>query len=138
MTTRSTAAVLWITGLWLSSLVCPDPASAEEKDAGSLQIEHVTEGSGPSPAATSRVKVHYHGTFEDGRVFDSSVERGKPATFPLNRVIKCWTEGLQKMKVGGKAKLTCPPAIAYGARGRPPKIPPNTTLYFEVELLAIE
>jgi FKBP-type peptidyl-prolyl cis-trans isomerase FkpA len=84
------------------------------------------------------VRVHYHGTFPNGKVFDSSVERGKPASFPLNRVIPCWTEGLQQMQVGGKAKLVCPPSIAYGARGAPPRIPPNATLYFEVELLAIQ
>ena len=96
------------------------------------------EGSGPSPTATDVVRVHYHGTFPDGQVFDSSVERGEPARFPLNRVIACWTEGVQLMKVGGKAKLVCPPEIAYGARGAPPRIPPNATLHFEVELLAIE
>jgi len=94
-------------------------------------------GDGASPAATDTVEVHYHGTFADGRVFDSSVQRGQPARFPLNRVIKCWTEGLQLMKVGEKALLICPPDIAYGARGRPPKIPRNSTLHFEVELLAI-
>jgi FKBP-type peptidyl-prolyl cis-trans isomerase FkpA len=119
-------------------LACSEKTSVASPDAGGLEIVHITEGTGAAPTATSRVKVHYHGTFEDGRVFDSSVERGQPATFPLNRVIPCWTEGLQQMKVGGKAKLVCPPAIAYGAAGRPPKIPANTTLYFEVELLAIE
>ena len=81
------------------------------------------------------MKVHYHGTLRDGTVFDSSVERGEPATFPLNRVIPCWTEGVQKMKVGGKAKLVCPSNIAYGDRGAPPKIKPGATLVFEVELL---
>jgi len=106
--------------------------------SGELEITHITEGSGPSPSATDTVQVHYHGTFPDGRVFDSSVERGKPASFPLNRVIACWTEGVQKMKVGGKAKLVCPPALAYGERGAPPTIPPNATLIFEVELLAIQ
>jgi FKBP-type peptidyl-prolyl cis-trans isomerase FkpA len=109
-----------------------------ETGSGGLVIEHVKEGTGASPTATSRVKVHYHGTFEDGSVFDSSVQRGQPAVFPLNRVIKCWTEGLQKMKVGGKARLTCPPEIAYGAAGRPPKIPRNATLYFEVELIEVQ
>jgi FKBP-type peptidyl-prolyl cis-trans isomerase FkpA len=84
------------------------------------------------------VQVHYHGTFPDGRVFDSSVERGDPASFPLNRVIPCWTQGVQQMKVGGKAKLVCPPELAYGAAGAPPTIPPNATLVFEVELLAIQ
>jgi FKBP-type peptidyl-prolyl cis-trans isomerase FkpA/FKBP-type peptidyl-prolyl cis-trans isomerase FklB len=84
------------------------------------------------------VKVHYHGTLRDGTVFDSSVDRGSPATFPLNRVIKCWTEGVQKMKVGGKSKLICPSDIAYGDRGAPPKIKPGAPLIFEVELISIE
>lgn len=103
-----------------------------------LVITEVTAGSGPSPSATDRVRVHYHGTFPDGKVFDSSVERGQPAVFPLNRVIPCWTEGLQRMQVGGKANLVCPAAIAYGPRGAPPRIPANATLHFEVELLGIE
>ena len=95
-------------------------------------------GTGPSPTARDTVLVHYHGTFADGGVFDSSVERGQPARFPLNRVIPCWTQGVQQMKVGGKAKLVCPPDLAYGAAGAPPTIPPNATLVFEVELLAIQ
>ena len=115
------------------------PASVPDvAAAGGLQITPILEGSGPSPSATDVVKVHYHGTFSDGRVFDSSVQRGEPASFPLNRVIPCWTQGLQQMKVGGKAKLTCPPELAYGERGAPPSIPPNSTLTFEVELIAIE
>jgi FKBP-type peptidyl-prolyl cis-trans isomerase FkpA len=98
----------------------------------------VKEGTGPSPTATDVVKVHYRGTLTNGTEFDSSYKRGSPAEFPLNRVIKCWTEGVQKMKVGGKAQLTCPPAIAYGERGTPGgPIPPNATLNFEVELLGI-
>jgi FKBP-type peptidyl-prolyl cis-trans isomerase FkpA len=102
-----------------------------------LIYQSLTEGQGASPAATDTVKVHYRGTFPDGREFDSSYKRGQPAEFPLNRVIKCWTEGVQKMKVGGKAKLVCPPAIAYGERGAGP-IPPNSTLNFEIELLDIK
>jgi FKBP-type peptidyl-prolyl cis-trans isomerase FkpA len=118
----------------------PESAGAAPPAAagGGLEIVHLTTGSGPSPSASSVVKVHYHGTFPDGRVFDSSVERGAPATFPLNGVIPCWTEGVQQMKVGGKARLTCPPHLAYGERGAPPTIPPNSTLVFEVELLAIQ
>lgn len=103
-----------------------------------LQITHVKAGEGASPAPSDVVRVHYHGTFPDGSVFDSSVDRGEPARFPLNRVIPCWTQGLQQMKVGGKAELVCPPEVAYGASGAPPRIPPNATLHFEVELLAIE
>lgn len=106
-------------------------------DSG-LEITHLVEGTGASPERRDRVRVHYHGTFPDGKVFDSSVDRGRPAVFPLNRVIPCWTEGLALMKVGGKAKLVCPPEIAYGAAGFPPRIPANATLHFEVELLAIE
>ena len=111
------------------------PATVTTKSG--LQITTLREGTGESPTRRDRVSVHYHGTFENGEVFDSSVDRGKPAVFPLNRVIKCWTEGLQLMKVGGKAKLVCPPKIAYGKRGSPPTIPPDATLTFEVELLAI-
>lgn len=95
------------------------------------------DGSGVSPAATDKVTVQYRGTFADGSEFDSSYKRNAPATFPLNGVIPCWTEGVQRMKVGGKARLTCPAALAYGARGAGGLIPPNTPLQFEVELLSI-
>jgi FKBP-type peptidyl-prolyl cis-trans isomerase FkpA/FKBP-type peptidyl-prolyl cis-trans isomerase FklB len=94
-------------------------------------------GTGPSPKPTDKVKVHYHGTLTDGTVFDSSVQRGEPATFPVNGVIKCWTEGLQQLKVGGKARLVCPADTAYGDRGAPPRIKPGATLLFEVELLEV-
>jgi len=106
-----------------------------EKLPSGLVYKLVSEGTGESPKATDRVKVHYHGTLRDGKVFDSSVERKEPATFPLNGVIPCWTKGLQKMKVGGKAKLVCPPKVAYGERGQPPTIPPTPPLPSEVELL---
>jgi FKBP-type peptidyl-prolyl cis-trans isomerase FkpA/FKBP-type peptidyl-prolyl cis-trans isomerase FklB len=109
---------------------------AKKTESGAI-VTTIKEGTGPSPKATDNVKVHYHGTLQDGTVFDSSVQRGQPATFPLNGVIKCWTEGLQKMKVGGKAKLVCPSNIAYGDRGSPPVIRPGATLVFEVELLEI-
>ena len=116
-------------------------AAAAEKGAvvtpSGLVFLSLKDGSGASPAATDTVKVHYRGTFTDGREFDSSIKRGQPAEFPLNRVIPCWTEGVQKMKPGGKARLTCPSAIAYGERGAGGTIPPNSTLQFEVELLAI-
>jgi FKBP-type peptidyl-prolyl cis-trans isomerase FkpA len=110
----------------------PAPAAA----GSGLVYKSVKDGTGASPTATDVVRVHYKGTFPDGKEFDSSYKRGQPAEFPLNRVIKCWTEGVQKMKVGGKAQLVCPPAIAYGERGGGP-IPPNATLHFEVELLGI-
>jgi len=97
----------------------------------------VKVGEGASPKATDTVKVHYQGALTNGTVFDSSIQRGTPASFPLNQVVKCWTEGLQLMKVGGKAKLVCPSEIAYGDRGAPPTIPPGATLTFEVELLEI-
>jgi FKBP-type peptidyl-prolyl cis-trans isomerase FkpA len=102
-----------------------------------LVYRSLQDGQGPSPVATDKVRVHYRGTFPDGREFDSSYKRNKPIDFPLNAVIPCWTEGVQLMKVGGKAKLTCPAAIAYGARGAGGVIPPNATLQFEVELVAI-
>ncbi len=110
---------------------------ASRTDSGLVFIE-LQPGNGPSPNAEDKVKVHYTGTLIDGTVFDSSVQRGEPATFPLNGVIRCFSEGLQKMKVGGKAKLVCPSDLAYGDRGSPPKIKPGATLVFEVELLGIE
>ena len=102
-----------------------------------LVYQSLKEGTGASPAATDTVNVHYRGTLADGREFDSSHKRGQPAEFPLNRVIPCWTEGVQMMKPGGKARLTCPPAIAYGERGAGSVIPPNATLQFEIELLSV-
>jgi FKBP-type peptidyl-prolyl cis-trans isomerase FkpA len=102
-----------------------------------LVYRALKEGNGASPKASDTVKVHYRGTLPDGKEFDSSYKRGEPIEFPLNRVIPCWTEGVQRMKVGGKAKLTCPPQIAYGANGAGGVIPPNATLLFEVELLGI-
>jgi len=118
-----------------------EKAAAEKnakKTASGLIYQEVSPGTGEQPKPTDKVKVHYHGTLTDGTVFDSSRERGQPATFPLNGVIKCWTEGVGMMKVGGKAKLICPSDIAYGDRGAPPKIKPGATLVFEVELLEVE
>ena len=107
--------------------------------ASGLVYESLKDGTGAAPKASDTVRVHYRGTFPDsGKEFDSSIARGQPIEFPLTGVIPCWTEGVQKMKVGGKAKLTCPPAIAYGARGAGGVIPPNATLNFEVELLGIK
>ena len=117
-----------------------DKAAAEKgatKTASGLIITTIKPGNGATPKATDKVKVHYTGTLIDGTVFDSSVQRNEPATFQLNGVIPCWTEGVQHMKVGGKAKLVCPPSIAYGERGAPPKIKPGATLVFDVELLDI-
>jgi FKBP-type peptidyl-prolyl cis-trans isomerase FkpA len=105
--------------------------------ASGLVFRSLKEGAGPNPQAGDKVRVHYRGTFADGKEFDSSYARGQPAEFPLGRVIPCWTEGVQRIKVGGKAKLTCPPTIAYGERGAGGVIPPNATLQFEVELLGI-
>ena len=117
-----------------------DKASKEAgatKTASGIVIKHTKEGTGPSPTAADQVKVHYEGRLIDGKVFDSSVQRGEPATFPLTGVIGCWTEGVQTMKVGGKVQLVCPPSLAYGPRGQPPDIPPQATLVFDVELLEI-
>jgi FKBP-type peptidyl-prolyl cis-trans isomerase len=109
---------------------------AVKTESGAIVIP-VKPGTGATPAATDTVKVHYTGTLVDGKEFDSSEKRGEPAEFPLNGVIKCWTEALQKMKVGGEAKVVCPSAIAYGEQGRPPVIPGNAVLTFNVKLLDI-
>ena len=107
------------------------------KTASGAIVIPIKEGTGASPKETDKVKVHYTGTHTNGKVFDSSEQRGQPAEFPLNGVIKCWTEGLQKMKVGGEAKLVCPSDTAYGDQGRPPVIPGNAVLTFNVKLLEI-
>ncbi|MDG2330834.1 MAG: FKBP-type peptidyl-prolyl cis-trans isomerase [Flavobacteriales bacterium] len=106
--------------------------------ASGLQYEIITEGNGPKPGPTDKVKTHYHGTLLNGTVFDSSVERGTPLSFPVNRVIKGWTEALQLMRVGSKWKLYIPSHLAYGERGAGAKIKPNAALIFEVELIEIE
>jgi FKBP-type peptidyl-prolyl cis-trans isomerase FkpA len=142
----------WLRCMALASLTaCALPTAQAQTDAAAaakepgavvtasgLVYRSLKDGTGASPSATDTVKVHYRGTFLDGKEFDSSYKRGQPIEFPLNGVIKCWTEGVQKMKTGGKAKLTCPAAIAYGERGAGGGvIPPNATLQFEVELLDI-
>jgi FKBP-type peptidyl-prolyl cis-trans isomerase FkpA len=133
----ATSKLLFIAAACVASSAVFAQASAPAAGSG-LVYKSIKDGTGPSPVATDVVKVHYRGTLQDGKEFDSSIARGQPAEFPLNRVIKCWTEGVQKMKVGGKAQLTCPPGIAYGERGTPGgPIPPNATLNFEVELLGI-
>jgi len=110
---------------------------AVKADTGFI-YQSIKPGTGESPKATDTVKVHYTGSLIDGTVFDSSVQRGQPAEFPLNSVIPCWSQGLQKMKVGEKGKLICPSDLAYGDQGRAPKIPGGATLVFEVELLEIK
>ena len=113
-----------------------DNPTAKKLESG-LVVHSLKEGTGKAPKATDTVEVHYHGTLTDGTVFDSSKQRGQPVTFPLNRVIKGWTEGVQKVKEGGKIKLVIPSELAYGDNGAPPKIPGGATLVFEVELLDI-
>jgi len=135
-------AILLVIGS-VSAWAQPDVAVNAAKEAGAVTTDSglvyvaLRDGTGASPAETDTVKVHYKGTLPDGKEFDSSYKRGQPAEFPLNRVIKCWTEGVQHMKVGGKAKLVCPPTIAYGERGVSGLIPPNATLLFEIELLGV-
>jgi FKBP-type peptidyl-prolyl cis-trans isomerase FkpA len=109
----------------------------EVKTSSGIAITMLKDGTGAGPKSSDTVKVHYRGVLADGKEFDSSYGRGQPATFPLNRVIPCWTEGVQTMKVGGKARLVCPPNLAYGSRGVPGTIPPDSTLIFEIELLDI-
>ena len=134
-----TATLVILPGAWAADAT----SAASAKEAGAvvtasgLVYRSLKDGNGASPTASDKVKVHYRGTFPDGREFDSSYKRNEAIEFPLNGVIKCWTEGVQRMKVGGKAKLTCPASIAYGERGAGGVIPPNATLLFEVELLGI-
>ena len=116
-------------------------AAAEKgatKTASGLIITTLTAGTGPAPKVSDTVKVHYQGTLADGTVFDSSLQRGEPITLPLaGGIIKCWSEGVPLMKVGGKSRLVCPPDLAYGDQGRPPRIKPGATLVFEIEVLEI-
>jgi FKBP-type peptidyl-prolyl cis-trans isomerase FkpA len=137
--TTLAAAVAMFSPSWAADAVTA--AAAKEPGAvvtaSGLVYRSLKDGSGASPLASDKVKVHYRGTFPDGKEFDSSYKRNEAIEFPLSGVIKCWTEGVQRMKVGGKAKLTCPASIAYGERGAGGVIPPNATLLFEVELLGI-
>ena len=115
--------------------------AGKEKGAKTLSsgliYTEIKKGTGDKPSASDTVKASYTGTLADGTVFDASEKHGGPLEFPLNGVIPCWTEGIQRMKVGGKAKLVCPSAIAYGDRGQPPAIPGGATLVFDVELVEI-
>lgn len=132
---RSLAGAVALT--LIASLALAQQAPAPVTTKSGLVYQSLKDGSGAGPAATDVVRVHYRGTFPDGREFDSSYKRGEPTEFPLNRVIPCWTEGVQMMKPGGKARLTCPASLAYGERGAGTVIPPNATLHFEVELLSV-
>lgn len=114
-----------------------DKAGVITTESG-LQYEVLTDGDGPSPTSSDKVRVHYHGTLIDGRVFDSSVERGEPISFGLNQVISAWTEAVPLMKVGSKHRVYCPHNLAYGDRGAGPLIGPYSALIFEIELLGIE
>jgi FKBP-type peptidyl-prolyl cis-trans isomerase FkpA len=141
-TARLAAAFALVAGFACVAHADDDSAlAAAAKDSGAsvsatgVVYKSIKDGAGASPKAADSVKVNYRGTFPDGKEFDAS--RGNPISFQLNRVIPCWTEGVQKMKVGGKARLTCPSATAYGPRGAGGVIPPNATLVFEVELLAV-
>ncbi|NLY65438.1 MAG: FKBP-type peptidyl-prolyl cis-trans isomerase [Alcaligenaceae bacterium] len=125
------ASALFCTGSVLAQTPAVDTLS------NGVKVEHTKPGEGASPKATDTVLVHYRGTLLDGTEFDSSFKRNKPISFPLNRVIPCWTEGLQKMKEGGSAVLFCPSRTAYGERGAGNAIPPNSDLKFEVELIKV-
>ena len=132
-----TTAIFLAIGAPAFAIAAEPPAKTETFPSG-LQVTMLKEGTGLNPQKSDTVKVHYRGTLEDGKEFDSSYKRGQPAEFPLARVIPCWTEGMQKIKIGGKARLLCPPGIAYGSRGAGGAVPPNATLNFEVELLDIK
>lgn len=133
MRAHQTLLALVLTSLGLHAVA----ANTETLPSG-VVVAHAKQGQGASPSADSTVRVHYRGTLANGAEFDSSYRRNEPISFPLRGVIPCWTQGVQKMKVGGKARLTCPAATAYGARGIPGVIPPYSVLTFDVELLAVE
>lgn len=141
---KSIVAVIAST-LLLTSFAAPSAMAASADAAGptvtlpsGVTVQQLRVGNGASPTASDTVTVNYQGTLANGTVFDSSYKRGEPTSFPLGQVVPCWTQGIQKMKVGGKARLTCPPATAYGDRGVPGVIPGGSTLTFDVELLSIQ
>lgn len=115
----------------------PATSRGVQRTYSGLQYEVIRQGTGKRPSTFNKVKVHYHGTLTNGTVFDSSVQRGQPTTFGVSQVIPGWTEGLQLMPEGSKYRFTIPPNLAYGPRGAPPKIGPNETLIFDVELLEV-
>jgi len=120
-----------------ATLAIAAPADIETLPSG-VTVEKLNSTNGPRPNGSDQVRVHYRGTLENGNEFDSSYKRGQPAKFPLSRVIPCWSQGMQKLRVGEKARLICPPKTAYGEAGIPGVIPPNSTLNFDVELIDIE
>lgn len=121
-----------------ASIAQADDVPTEKRLASGVVVKYIKAGNGAKPTASDTVQVHYEGTLPDGSVFDSSYQRGTPTSFPLNRVIPCWTQGVAQLGVGDKAILTCPANTAYGANGIPGTIPPNTQLTFKVELLRIQ
>ncbi|MCY0386643.1 FKBP-type peptidyl-prolyl cis-trans isomerase [Robbsia sp. Bb-Pol-6] len=121
-----------------TAVLAAAPGGATDTLPSGVTVQHLRAGTGASPSASDTVTVNYQGTLNNGTVFDSSYKRGEPTSFPLNRVVPCWTQGIQKMKVGEKARLVCPPATAYGDRGVPGVIPAGATLTFDVELLSIQ
>lgn len=123
--------------LLASSAFAAAPAAIQTLHSG-VTVQQLRAGNGPSPTASDTVTVNYQGTLANGTVFDSSYKRGEPTSFPLNRVVPCWTDGIQKMKVGEKARLVCPAVTAYGDNGVPGVIPPGAILTFDVELLGIQ
>jgi FKBP-type peptidyl-prolyl cis-trans isomerase FkpA len=131
-------AIQYLLAAVLMASSLPALAQNSETLPSGVVVTHVKPGQGAAPTADSTVRVHYRGTLANGTEFDSSYKRNEPISFPLRGVIPCWTQGVQKIKVGGKAILTCPAATGYGARGVPGVIPANAVLTFEVELLAIE
>jgi FKBP-type peptidyl-prolyl cis-trans isomerase FkpA len=139
MTTLLRAAAL-MASLLAAAVHAQTPAAlpAPKVLPSGVALKWTAAGAGASPQATDTVQVHYRGTLPDGKEFDSSFKRGEPTSFPLNRVVPCWTQALQQMKVGDTADITCPPATAYGERGVPGTIPPNTVLKFQVQLLAVK
>lgn len=126
-----------LAGVAVSTQVIAAEPEVEMLPSG-VRVEHLQRGDGIRPNASSTVLVHYHGTLENGKVFDSSIQRKEPISFPLSGVIRCWTEGVQRIRVGGKANLTCPSRTAYGEAGAGGTIPPNATLKFEVHLLEVQ
>ena len=131
-------AAAGLAGAASASLSSLQKVLSSETQSNGVVVQHTKIGSGPNPGPTDTVTVNYRGTFDNGQEFDSSAKHGQAISFPLNGVIPCWTAGVQKLKVGGSALLTCPSQTAYGPRGVPGLVPPNARLHFEVELLAIK